>query len=288
MFLALNARFENQITDSEELQYKELFHPKIKAGVVIFGSSHAAVGINPKHLQSEKRRVFNFAFGGADPIFYSNWLTLFWEHYPQPKTVIYQVDWFLFREVPYLQKKIEYDADFLAFEKFWTLLGRNDIDKKDLLLNRFILFQNRQSLQKLLWPSRGTECSPLALYYQGFCPTLCPTTQPGTIVAPPVEARKAAFLAQMAEFKKRGIEVIWVQTPEYLPGRQIDPAYQTELEELARRLDIPFLNYNTERADFFNYEQTHFIDWAHLNAQGADNFSKRLGQDLSSIESWNP
>jgi hypothetical protein len=55
------------------LQYDEVFHPKVKADLVILGASQATHGINPRYLESEHLKVFNFALDGAPPSFYLKW-----------------------------------------------------------------------------------------------------------------------------------------------------------------------------------------------------------------------
>jgi hypothetical protein len=287
LFLLLNARFASQITEIVELQYAELFHPRVRANVVLFGSSHSAVGIDPKPLEDEQHEVYNFSFAGASPIFYGNWYPYFAENYPQPEIVVYQVDWFAFRDSPYLFRQIEQDADLLPAQDFGQRVLETPFDKQtDLWINRFIIFQHRQKLEAVVRPFYGSHCVPLKKEYHGFCPTACPSTAPGRIVAEKLPKQREELINLTKRMQESGIVVIWVQTPEHLKSREIDPKYQEEVDSLARELNVPYLNYNTDRVSPVFEDVSLFIDWAHLNEKGAQTFSAILAQDLMQLPEW--
>lgn len=287
VFLALNARMAAQITELDELIFAEMLSPKIRANTIILGSSHSACGINPRYLEDEQHSVYNFSFHGADPIYYERWYPYFERDYVQPRIILFQADWFVTRETPYLFRHLDQDSDLLPASDFRKLVLSTPLKgQRELWLNRFVLFQNRQKIERLFVPARGSHCVPLDQAYHGFCPAVCPTTPPGKIVAESVPERRAALVRLTREWLERGITVIWVQTPEFLSARAIDPEYQEEIAALARELGVPLLNYNTDRSSEFNSEPTNFCDWAHLNPKGADLFSQSLAEDLSKLPEW--
>src|SRR4030042_1056875 len=69
------------------LHYEEIFHRKVNADLVILGASQATHGINPKYLETEHLKVFNFALNGAPPSFYLKWYNIFRHHYRKPSYV---------------------------------------------------------------------------------------------------------------------------------------------------------------------------------------------------------
>lgn len=287
IFLALNARMAAQITEIDELIFQEMLSPQVRANTVVFGSSHSACGVNPRLLEDEQHSVYNFSFHGADPIYYEQWNRYFQRHYPQPEIILFQADWFLTRQTPFLFREIEQDSDLLPVSDFGEMvLSTPLLEQKKVWLNRFVLLQNRQRLERLFIPARGSHCLPLEQAYQGFCPTLCPTTSPGPVVASPSPERRAALERITRSWLDLGITVIWVQTPEYLSGRTIDPEYQETLSAMAVELGVPLLNFNTELKSSLNTEPSNFCDWAHLNSKGADLFSEVLARELARTPEW--
>ncbi len=286
LFLALNARFAAQLTEIDELKYRELFEPTVQADVVILGTSHAAHGVHPLQLEGPDRKVYNFAFGGADPLFYERWYELFQHSYPRPKVVLYGADWFVYRNTPFLFRHFEHDSDLFPVEVLVEQAWRSDTRQQDFWLNRFVLFQHRQDLGLLLWPRYGHHCAPLEDSYHGYCPALCPTVKPGPVTAPLNPRRRQAFVALLRRMRAQGSRVILFQAPELLAEREIEADYQKELEGLASQLELPFLNFNTRLRSELNQDPTLYTDWGHLNPKGVERFSRRLAEELSREPSW--
>jgi hypothetical protein len=95
-------------------------------------------------------------------------------------------------------------------------------------------------------------------------------------------AEVTAFKQLIDQFLEDGIEVVFVEAPEYLPGRNV-PRYE-ELTQIIRDIagerNIPFLNYNAERASAFNRDARNYSDWGHMNDRGAP---AKLFSDLNEI-----
>ena len=92
-----------------------------------------------------------------------------------------------------------------------------------------------------------------------------------------------AFTSLVEQFLDDGIEVIFVEVPEYVEGREVtgnwDIKSNERLADYAWEMDIPFLNYN-EEDNHINTDYTYYSDWGHMNADGAEEFSKVLIKDL--------
>ena len=93
----------------------------------------------------------------------------------------------------------------------------------------------------------------------------------------------AAFTSLVEEMLDDGIEVIFVEVPEYMDGRDVtddwDITSNERLTDYAWDMDIPFLNYNEEE-NYINSDYTYYSDWGHMNNDGATEFSKVLIRDL--------
>lgn len=94
-------------------QFYEMYENMYNADTIIIGTSHAAHGINPLYLEEEvtDRSFYNFALNGSNPSYYVDWFKLFEKTgYPQPKTVIFCVDWFMF-DSGWLWRRIDFDTN---------------------------------------------------------------------------------------------------------------------------------------------------------------------------------
>lgn len=94
-------------------QFYEMYENMYSADTIIIGTSHAAHGINPLYLEEEipDRSFYNFALNGSNPGYYVDWFKLFEKaEYPQPKTVIFCVDWFMF-DSGWLWRRIDFDTN---------------------------------------------------------------------------------------------------------------------------------------------------------------------------------
>lgn len=92
-----------------------------------------------------------------------------------------------------------------------------------------------------------------------------------------------AFEKLLDLFDSYGIHVVFVEVPEYVPGRI---EYKMEennarIAKIAKERGISFLNYNDERYSEINDDYTCFSDWGHMNYKGSTAFSKLLAADLS-------
>ena len=269
------------------LQYDEVFHPKVNADMVILGASHATHGINPKYLEKDHLKVFNFSLNGAMPHFYLKWYRkIFQRFYRKPDYVIYGVHWVMFQNREY-QRQLEHDSKyfprFFLFEEFRDFKGI-----KTLILNRLTFIRERHWLPQRLADlfKKRQEASPFLIskYYNGFIPyerkgnlnkkkSVKPQNDIGQI---------RAFEELLDEFQKNNIQVIFAHIPAYLPSRDdsdISESIQL-IHKIAEERKIPFLDYETERITSINTDPSLFSDWIHMNERGSEAFSKLLRNDL--------
>jgi len=272
-------------------QYNEVFYPRVKADVVIFGASHTAHGINPKYLEEGHFKVYNFSMDAAGPSFNLKWYKkIFQPHYPKPFCVIYGVHWGMFDE-NLAHRRFEQDSKYFPggflFREFLGVKGLEDLERvKTLFLNRFGIFRERKKLANRLL-RRETDPYVLSGFYNGFIPY----EREGGLdkkrdIAPKNgEAQVKAFEELLDEFEKNKIEVIFVEVPGYLPARTPSNVEEGNrlVNKIAEQRKILFLDYDTKKITNINTDPSMFSDWLHLNGKGSDAFSKLLKSDLESL-----
>lgn len=264
------------------LQYDEVFYPKVNADLVIMGASQATHGINPKYLESEHLKVFNFALDGTTPSFYLNWYNkIFTHYYRKPSYVIYAVHWVMFNDI-FAPRQIEHDSQYFPFQFFIKQL-REAGSLQTLLFNRFAFSKQRKKVLSMLFGKRD-EIYPKAKYYKGFIPFKERKKLRKTeVVNPEVDpVQWEAFVQLLNDFERDGIKVIFVHVPGYLYGRETQNILKNVqlLKGIAEKRGIPFLDYEIERISSINMNDDFFADWTHMNEKGSEAFSKLLKHDL--------
>jgi len=268
-------------------QYDEAFHPKVNADMIIIGASHAAHGINPKYLEKDDLKVFNFGQDGAGPYFFLKWYRkIFQRYYRKPETVIFGVHWVMF-ESHTLQRQFEQDSNF--FPRYFLFQELHDFkEMKTLILNQFGFIRERKKLPyrlvRLFEKRRRMGPYILPQYYNGFVPYERKGRLDKKKGSKPKNDKVQinAFRELLDDFKKNNIQVILVNIPGYLPARDPDNIQESIalIHKIAEEKGIPFLDYETERITDLNTDPSLFSDWVHLNGKGSDAFTKLLKSDL--------
>jgi lysophospholipase L1-like esterase len=264
------------------LQYDEVFNPKVNANAIIMGASNTAHGINPKYLEVDHLKIYNFSMDGAGPSFNLKWYKrIFQLHYPKPTRVIYGVHWGMFDD-RVASRKFEQDSKYFPFHfllsEFWRFK-----ESKTLILNRFALFRERKKFTEQLL-RRTQQAVVISKYYNGFIPyeRKGGLDKKKDMTPKNSESEIQAFEELLDQFEKSGIEVIFVQVPGYLPARSgmnIEESMKL-INEIAENRKILFLDYDTKRITNINTDPGMHSDWIHLNGKGSDAFSKLLESDL--------
>jgi len=285
ILVLMNLWLDREPNPHYALHYSEVFHPKVNANVIILGGSDVTHGINPRYLEADQLKVYNFSLNGAGPSFNLKWYKKIFEpYYPKPLCVIYGVHWGMFDE-NLLKRKFDNDSKYfprhLLFNEFSHLEAL-----KILILNRFAFIRERKQLLPRM-SGRQPEVFVLSRYYHGFIPyeRKGGLEKKKDVKPKNSEAQIRAFEELLDEFGKNKIEVIFVQAPGYLPARDNSNIEESMklLNKIAEERKIPFLDYDTKRITEINTDPSMFSDWIHLNEKGSDAFSELLKSDLEFV-----
>lgn len=283
--ILLNARMAGNVTTSTELQFAELLTPEVRAELVIFGSSHASYGIHPGVLERAGVEVYNFAIAGSSPRYYLNWYENLFRRSPhRPSTILYAVDWFMFDENLW-KRQFEDDSEYFPVELFLRLLVSPDTSRRTLIMNRYPLIKERFYFETIFVARTDYHDVAMEKFYHGYAPLEHRSSlAPRAIALHHDEHQVRALETLLSMIQEDGLDVVFVQVPEYLGGRSIQGESPTVVDEVVHRTRLPYLNYNGERVGEINSDPALFSDWGHLNEKGSHRFSELLLQDLAKEE----
>ena len=92
--------------------------------------------------------------------------------------------------------------------------------------------------------------------------------------------RKEELLEMIDGLQKLNVNIILINSPEYIE-RIRSQGNRNEIIDLynqvGQKFNIPFLDYTN---DSINYNKEYFYNEEHLNAKGADIFTKKLAEDI--------
>jgi hypothetical protein len=259
--------------DRFQWKYDELFHPKVKAKFVIFGTSKSARGINPKILETDSLSVYNFAFDSSNPEFlYYLYTNLFRHYYPKPKFILMDVTWIMLN--PTMPRKIEQDSRYFPLKDYLYLFF-NTKKKHLAFFNRYYLFNREVS-----------KYGEIDITYNGFTPinhikTHGLTKHDRSFILKLNDEKQLDYLKLLLEaFKKDSIKTLLVIMPDDLDeNMQNNPVITNavrKLKDVAKDEKIELIDYR----DCIHSDSL-FYDWNHLNINGARIMSEKIRNDIA-------
>lgn len=322
IFFFFNIKFQHLPQDTwrdfsqHYRQYIEINDNRLNSNAIIIGTSIGAHSIRPSSLNCDKLSFFNFAFNGANPRFYLDWYnSIFSKYYAKPKYCIYEVD-----EGFTLNSNIRDLKDHYKFMPIGLMIKSGHIwnmqyaEQKDYLTStvKEILRLNLLSIvEKLKWNDTVEDFNKETYkfrinrryeffendYDDGFIPFITRNKDPldnspedfedvlrGNGKNKALKNNREDFEQLITLLKRDDIELILLMCPEYdSPKSKFETSSGVKyFQEIAKKHDIPFINYNVEyRNDEFNQNPEFFSDKIHMSPIGSEHFSKRLSKDLS-------
>lgn len=297
-FISYNLKKSN--ASNGELQvWNDIYTGEAGCDVAVYGSSRAALHINPQILEdSLHRRAYNFGFIG-----YSFWMEYlrhseFFKYNAKPKQIIVSLDVFSLTN----KLNVLYEADqFLPF-----LLANGDMQsyasksagysvngytKFDCYLPLLRYVGKRESLLNSVENMFNPEIEVYKMRKRGFVPRdkdwddefdekLYPRKQIRVTFEPKAVELFEKFIN---ECKNSNIDLIFVYTPEYIERREWVTNRNDVInlyKEFAAKYNLVFLDYSD---DEMSYDKKFFFDSFHLNAKGADVFTTKLAAELKEL-----
>ncbi len=268
--------------------WNDIYNKNIDEDLVYYGSSRTYVHINPKIMDDELGiNSYNLGFNAYKIDFQKYRHDEFLKHY-QPKNVIINLDinaltqvrafkseqflpMLFFNKELYLKIKKSLGVDYkVKFrEIFFPLIryrhynnnGKNIIDElKNIYakkINKKIRIKGFQGINRQ-WKDEKLDKAEIKVSVD----------------------LKNDLIAMIEDLKNINANVILINTPEYVSQiksqtnrKEIINLYQS----IANQYQIPFIDYSN---DSISYNQKLFYNTNHLNAKGADIFTKQLAQDI--------
>lgn len=258
------------------------------AGVdtLLIGASNGKYGADPRALEHAGGRVLNQCLNGAGPLFYARWYRDYYRSFARaPRRAVLVLNEYVF-DPRFLVRRFEHDSAFMPWPVFLRLLLQRDTDRATLLYNRLALTRYRASIW-FTWFSQGQdEEGHFDLWYKGFVPISAkhPFAKGMVALEPREDGQRVAALRDFIRLLQRdGAEVVLVNPPMCFPGVELTGGATGRLRELAAETGAEWLDYNHERASDLNRDRRWFVDWEHLNLEGARAWSARLAADLGPL-----
>ena len=275
--------------------WNDLYNSKIKADLLIMGSSRAEFHISPKILDSLLiLNSYNLGLSAWHFDMQYARFRMYLQHNPKPKYIIHNVDIYGFSKrvdvidapqfLPYIQDTIFQNVT-LGHK------GAFDIYQKNIPLFKY------KNQQKIAFEGFFNFVGLSNLYdtttkYKGYCGN-------DYVWNKDFESFKKRFpkgakykfdkevVRQFEEYlnfcKKENIKVVLVYAPEYF---EVQPYYKNKsdliklCQESVKKYDCYFLDYSNNQ---LCYNRDYFYNSQHLNRKGAELFSLDLGKKVKTL-----
>jgi len=252
-------------------QYQELFKPKVKADIVVLGTSKSIQGINPKQLEDKGITVYNFGLNGSNPEFIFSWYNKYFKkYYKKPKLILFEVSWLMFNE-DWMFRRIEHDTRYFPLKEYCFEFVQTG-NKSTAFFCRYHIFNRIVK-----------DGSILDSTYHGYTPhpyeaKVIESLSDSICFNP--NRQRYYFDLLLNSFKNDSVNVMFVMLPEKIDSAFLKYKYISKnINYIEQRLnDYDFLNYHQE----FKVDSV-FQDWGHLNIIGARLISQKIDKDLKAL-----
>ena len=267
--------------NDEESVWNDIYQSKINVDIAIYGSSRAWVHVDPVIIDSILG-VSSYNLGMDGHSFYMQYYRHkeYFKFNDEPKSIVVLVDWLSFD----LVKEGLYNPNQFRPYLLWNtnaidhMYGNQDVDPLDFFIP-FYRYRGRiNPYRKFL-----EEKQPIVNRKRGF-----KSFEKGWTGLDSIEPFYKKFdnkvLTMFEEFlfdmKSRDIKVILVVAPFYIEGQAFvinKDENMGIIQNIATNMSVPLLDYSQS---YISYNKNFFYNNAHMNATGAQLFSKQLAEDL--------
>tara|TARA_R100001369_G_C3319213_1_gene168664 strand:- start:844 stop:1797 length:954 start_codon:yes stop_codon:yes gene_type:complete len=268
----------------------KIFNGSINADLIINGNSKSYVQLSPKIIDSVLNlNSYNLGLDGNDFVIQKLQYDLYEQKNTVPEIIIQTVDFSTMRKAegelynyvrfaPYLDiKQVKnttklYDGfTFVDYNLPLFKYSGQPLEVVDGLLSAFDVHVAPSNLEKgyiqknLTWDNSFEKFKELNKNGVKFAldKTTC-----------------VVFETYIKECKLKNIKLFLVYTPVYYEFIPYDLSRQVlfdYLNEVSKKYDVPFFDYSEDKLTF---EKNYFFNSQHLNKEGSELFTTKLGQDI--------
>ncbi len=282
--------FKNSHDYQGELEvWNDIYNSRASCDIAIYGSSRAWVHFNPDFLSdSLGKSVYNFGIDGHNIRLQYLRHKEFLKYNKKPKYIILSLDDFtieradnLYNEEQFLPYML-FNKDIMTFTSSYSGFDKSDyfipilryIGKSRVLYNTFF------NCNSDCYRHRG---------FKGIDRTWNDDLDKAKIknesITVQIDTSRIDLLETfIKECQNTGITLFFVFSPEYIEGQKYISNRNSILnvyKTLSQKYKLPFLNYSN---DDICFNRSLFYNAMHLNATGANIFSKKLGHELKKLE----
>lgn len=285
---------------SESLKKKALFSGEVQewdhvnkgeinVDLAVFGSSRAMIHINPQILEdSLQMKTHNLGLNGSKfKMQYYRFLK-YLDNNQHPKTIVWNLDTFSFSHIDEVFQPNQYVPFMLWNYKLYSYLKEyEDSDWKNYIIP-FYRYENQK-----YWQDEIKKADKETLNKSGDFRTkgFKSYDRKWNVNWATLKAKDAEFDHDVyplmedliKKCKEENIQLIFTVAPEFYKGQD----YMLNRDEIINRYKKTLENHNLPLLDYsddsISYQQKWFYNTTHLNNKGADEFSRRLAEDLKAL-----
>jgi hypothetical protein len=265
--------------------WNDLFDGKINSDIIIYGSSRAWININPKIIEENlNTSAYNLGIDGHNFLLQYCRHKILLKYNKKPRIIILSLDNYTFDKrvdlynpqqfLPYMHEPIIKDT----IDKY---VGYSFLDYNIPLIRYFGAKEaSLIAFKMLLFPFLNTETRYKGFQGQsiGWTGDLerANKTSNNKFVQNLDNNTIELFERFLQETIAMGIKIIFVYTPEYIEGQTFvsnRSDFFSLFHKFSRKYNIPFYDYS---GDPISYNREYFYNSQHLNAIGADLFTRKL------------
>jgi hypothetical protein len=272
-----------------ELQvWNDIYNGNVNAEVAVYGSSRAWVHIDPKALgDSLNTTAYNLGIDG-----HNMWLQYYrhkqlLKYNAKPKYILLSLDVFSLFKTPegynaeqFLPYAL-YNKDLAAYTK-----GHEDFSQWDYYIPLIRYAGYYQAITIAL--KNAVKPDTVSARRRGYEPQdrawtddFANAQEQMAYFDAPVDPKLLQLLKKfVAECKRDGIQLVFINTPEYIEGQKFVRNRKAVLQlfaQYAKEQNILFLDYSNCP---LCYRQDYFYNASHLNKKGSQLFTQQLISDL--------
>ena len=269
--------------------WNDIYMSNIKSKVLIFGGSRAGNQYNPYILDSiDKINSYNLGSRGQQidyQIIRYNTLRRF---NPKPNYIIQNIDFLTLGICNYQYGRVQF-LPFVSDDSLMSVIGKvqniNWFDKKIPFIRYFGFHTTISDGFKFFFRLKKLSADNS---FKGFYNENNPWNGEELNKMDHIYCEKDSkairlFDAYLEQCRKENITVIFVSAPVYMKAMQKIVGYKKLMElyeKFAKKYSITILDYTK---DSICMDTCYFMNGTHLNKKGADMFSKKLANDIKSL-----